>query len=181
MHLHRYRRPKILLEHAIDGRERPGGPAPFTAKLWLVKDQSRLDGLRATAKFLTGNFVDHQKTRGRRNLEHIRASEGHEWAFRRTSRGGGLVRVEKRMYEPATQSFGRSRFRGRHQKFDNHPRDQFQFRHDGVHGFIRVAHLAITGAAITHSDYVFFPMCRSSFRPKSCPCPIAPSVASLLS
>jgi len=28
--------------------------------------------------------------------------------------------------------------------------------------------------AVTHSDYVFFPMCRSSFRPKSYACPIFP-------
>jgi len=65
------------LEHGIDGRERSGGPAPSTAKLWLVKDQSRLDGA-ATAKFSTGKFAGHHQTiRDRRALELIRASEGH--------------------------------------------------------------------------------------------------------
>jgi hypothetical protein len=38
--------------------------------------------------------------------------------------------------------------KGRHQKFDSHGRDQFQFRHDRDGGFARVRHLVITA----HSD-----------------------------
>jgi hypothetical protein len=41
--------------------------------------------------------------------------------------------------------------------------------------------LALPRQRSAHSDYVFSPMCRFSFRPKSYPCPIASSVASLLS
>ena len=38
--------------------------------------------------------------------------------------------------------------KGRHQKCDNHRRDQFQFRHDHDGGFARVPHLATTATAI---------------------------------
>jgi hypothetical protein len=69
--------------------------------------------------------------------------------------------------------------RGRHQKFENHRRDQF--RHDRDGGFARVSLIWRSRRQRSmNSDYVFSPMCRFSFRPKSYACPHFSSVASML-
>ena len=104
VHLHRYRRPKILLEHAIDGRERPGGPARSTAKLWLVKDQSRLDGLRQLPSSGPANLAVIIKQSETTTLLNIFTQAKATGRLLGEHGGGGRCFVEKRTHGPATRS-----------------------------------------------------------------------------